>query len=128
MTGWSGGWPGDTLKGLETHGVGRVMDSVEYEAGRNVHWYMGNAREQVVSYVCGCYRYSRGSEGIGRDPSLSDELVDEGVGAKVGEAGVSTLATKKWRVEEPMPRGLLSVVPNHAHWARPCDTGLHTRP
>ena len=45
--------------------------------------------------------------GLAVDLSLSDELVDEGVGAKV-----STLATKKRRVEEPMPRGLLSVVPN----------------
>ena len=45
------------------------------------------------------------------DPSLSDELVDEGVGAKAGEGGVSTPATKKRRVEEPMPRGQLSVVP-----------------
>ena len=49
--------------------------------------------------------------GLAVDPSLSDELVNEGVGAKAGEAGVSTPATKKRRVEEPMPRGLLSVVP-----------------
>ena len=49
--------------------------------------------------------------GLAVDPSLSDELVDEGVGAMAGEVGVSTPATKKRRVEEPMPRGLLSVVP-----------------
>ena len=61
--------------------------------------------------MCGCYRYSKGGEGgLAVDPSLSDELVDEGIEAKAEEAGVSTPATKKRRVE-PMPRGLLLVVP-----------------
>ena len=51
QAGGPGGWPGDILKGLETHEVGWVMDSLDYEAGRNVHWYMGQAREHVVSNV-----------------------------------------------------------------------------
>ena len=75
---------------------------------RNV--YREKARECVV--MCVAVIDTAGEvRGLAVDPSLSDELVDEGIGAKAGEAGVSTPAIKKWRVEEPMPRGLLSVVP-----------------